>query len=157
MANRISVSAIPYENKRCGRCGEVKPRSEFGVDKRLSGGLAWQCKDCKRKQDAADRAKKEPGAHRDFALKKYGITQADYEVMLAEQGGGCAICGSTDAQNHTVFAKHGTKSSLHVDHDHVTGKVRGVLCGPCNLGLGRFGDDPDRLRRAAAYLDGRLA
>lgn len=154
MAKRISVSAIPYENKRCGRCGELKPHTEFGKDKNLSGGLSWQCKDCRRKQDAEIRAKREPGWGRDYWLKrKYGLSLDEYEALLAGQGGGCAICGAQDARYHNSKRM---KSALHVDHDHATGTVRGILCNPCNVSLGHFKDDADLLRRAAAYLDGRL-
>lgn len=58
--------------------------------------------------------------------------------MLAAQGGGCAICVVKDA--------------THVDHDHVTGKVRALLCATCNTGLGMFSDNPDILSNAAGYL-----
>jgi hypothetical protein len=75
---------------------------------------------------------------------RYGLTLDDYKTMLAAQGGVCAICRepSTSAWG-----------SLHVDHDHDTGRVRGLLCEACNVGLGNFKDDPARLRAAAVYLE----
>lgn len=65
---------------------------------------------------------------------RYGLTQEQNEAL----GDACAICGRTER--------------LVVDHDHTSGEVRGRLCDPCNVGLGRFQDDPDRLLAAAAYL-----
>lgn len=72
--------------------------------------------------------------------RRYGITVEKYDALLAEQGGGCAIC-------HEV-----PKKVLRVDHDHGTGEVRGLLCHQCNVGLGFFKDDPERLRSAVEYL-----
>lgn len=77
-------------------------------------------------------------------LRKYGMTPADYDKRLAEQGFTCALC-PTEAWE----TRDGV---LHVDHDHETGKVRGLLCHHCNLGLGHFADDPDRLAAARTYL-----
>ena|SRR3990167_9669761 len=74
--------------------------------------------------------------------QKYGITEADYEKMLKDQGEVCAIC-----KRHQRFQR------LAVDHDHKTKKVRGLLCMSCNRGLGRFFDSAYRLRAAADYLD----
>lgn len=65
--------------------------------------------------------------------------------MLAAQGGGCAICGSA-----AIFDR--SHKRICVDHDHATGKVRGLLCGCCNLGIGYFKDDPKRIEAAARYL-----
>ena len=73
---------------------------------------------------------------------KYGLTPADYDWMLAGQGGGCAICGEPAPDGQ----------SLHVDHCHDTGRVRGLLCFNCNAGLGMFDHDGARLGAAAAYL-----
>lgn len=85
--------------------------------------------------------------YRDDNLKHlYGITHADYERMLEEQGGGCAICGSPTPRRKG-------RGHLSVDHCHKTGVVRGVLCDPCNNGLGRFQDDPNLLRKAIEYLE----
>ena len=70
--------------------------------------------------------------------RKYGLTLKAFEALLASQGGGCAICGKPDADN--------------VDHDHVTGRVRGILCFNCNVAIGHVAEDDDRLAAAMAYL-----
>jgi hypothetical protein len=77
--------------------------------------------------------------------QRYGITQQEYEQMVADQRGLCAICGKPP-----IGKGHNTK--LHVDHDHTTGKIRKLLCHFCNHGLGNFKDDPQSLERAAMYL-----
>jgi 5-methylcytosine-specific restriction endonuclease McrA len=75
--------------------------------------------------------------------RKFGLTIEQYEALLQRQGGRCAICRSPG--NGSV--------SLHVDHDHVTGRVRGLLCFRCNGGLGQFREEPELLRRAARYVE----
>lgn len=79
----------------------------------------------------------------------YSLTVDDYLALLTIQGGKCAICGV--AQND-----HGRWRRLNLDHDHKTGRVRGLLCTKCNSALGYFSDTPGRLRRAADYLEGAL-
>jgi len=74
-------------------------------------------------------------------LKRYGLAPEAYDLMLAEQGGVCAICRGPEVR------------TFHVDHDHLTGRVRGILCASCNHVLGRMKDDPALLRAAAAYLE----
>lgn len=85
---------------------------------------------------------------------KHGITGDQYEEMLRQQGGACAICGTTTP---------GGNGDFHVDHDHnccdvgVSEKkcgscIRGLLCSHCNVGLGHFRDDPNKLMAAVAYL-----
>jgi len=74
--------------------------------------------------------------------RKFGITQEQYEEMLAAQDGGCAICGDSPEVG----------KALHVDHDHDTGDVRALLCVRCNNGLGQFKEDPILLDRARTYL-----
>jgi len=76
-------------------------------------------------------------------IKLYGITLNAYEAMFEAQGGTCRICG-----NRSTNSKR-----LHVDHNHATGRIRGLLCDICNRGIGMFKDNPDRLRNAADYLD----
>jgi hypothetical protein len=81
--------------------------------------------------------------NRDYRLKtKFGISLEFYEEMVGLRGGRCDICGH----------KSNGRGSLHVDHDHISGKVRGLLCSSCNLALGLFQDEPDRLLAAEKYL-----
>jgi hypothetical protein len=76
---------------------------------------------------------------RNWRLKSlYGITGEQWDAMSKEQGGLCAICRAAPIK--------------HTDHDHSTGKVRGLLCHGCNVGLGAFRDDDDLMVRAIAYL-----
>jgi hypothetical protein len=81
---------------------------------------------------------------RQRTLRKYGLTEADWDRMLTEQGGRCAIC-RTDTPG-------GRGERWHIDHSHATDKVRGLLCHNCNVGIGNFKDDPALLDSAAAYL-----
>jgi hypothetical protein len=79
-------------------------------------------------------------------LREYGLTQTAFDAILADQGGTCSICaGQPDVRG------------WHVDHDHSTGQVRGILCGPCNTGLGHFRDDIALLGRAIDYLERHAA
>jgi len=107
------------------------------------------------KRLAAHRARK--ASDREFRAKlisqsvehslrcRYGMTKAALTALLTHQNGLCAICGS---QGDAAKKRGG----LHVDHDHTTGLVRGLLCGHCNLGLGFLKDSVDRLARAIEYL-----
>jgi hypothetical protein len=74
----------------------------------------------------------------------YGITQEQWDALFAAQGYACAICRTTDP---------GHKLGWQTDHCHGSGRVRGILCFGCNNGLGRFGDDPERMRAAAVYIE----
>ena len=84
---------------------------------------------------------------RRFAMKKYGITLEEYESLLDAQGGKCAICQSPHPGGNGR-----TNYSWPVDHDHATGKVRGLLCRNCNVGLGLLGDSETRVAAALTYL-----
>jgi hypothetical protein len=83
-------------------------------------------------------------ADRDAHLRrKFGIGIDDYERMLAEQNGGCRICGTPPPEN----------GSLHVDHDHDTGQIRGLLCVSCNNAIGALKENLDIFLAAMAYLE----
>ena len=84
-----------------------------------------------RKQQLSDRS----------LLKRYGITRADYDRMSAEQSYRCAICGQE------------TADALHVDHNHQTKQVRGLLCENCNFGVGLLAENPEAMAKAIAYLN----
>lgn len=84
----------------------------------------------------------QPAAKRARTLRVYGLSVADYDRLLAQQGGRCAIC-----DGDKPYGK-----SFHVDHCHATGRVRGLLCKRCNNGLGFFDDDRERMAKAIGYL-----
>ncbi|MBO2439672.1 endonuclease domain-containing protein [Actinomadura nitritigenes] len=88
----------------------------------------------------AEHKREKHGSQRNYMLKlRYGVTEQEVERMVAEQGGVCVICLRAPAK--------------HVDHSHLTGLVRRILCFKCNGGLGQFHDDPAVLRLAADYLE----
>jgi hypothetical protein len=87
----------------------------------------------------------DPATKRDWRLRRqYGIGAVEFDAILERQDGHCAICPAE------VGSKGGRR--LSVDHCHRTGRVRGILCSECNLGLGKFRDDPDLIEKAAQYL-----
>lgn len=83
--------------------------------------------------------------------KKYGMSWDDFLAMFAAQGGECALCG--DPFKITVNVSGLSFKEVHVDHNHKTGKVRGLLCFRCNSGLGKFLDNPELLIKAVFYLE----
>ena len=147
--------------KRCTVCEALKPFEGFARDRAKKVGRASTCKLCARARTMAwQRANPErhaanvqrwrranPERMRDFQRKwTFGLPLGEYDRMMEVQGGGCAICGTPP-----------NNSSLDVDHDHATGRVRGLLCRACNVGIARFRDDPKRLKTAIAYLTSNAA
>ena len=99
---------------------------------------------------AAAHPERERADNRTQRLRRYGLTHAQYDGMLEAQGGVCGLCGKVE----THRGRNGEVSRLAVDHDHVTGSVRALLCHSCNTGIGLFLDDPALLRLAADYIEG---
>lgn len=98
-----------------------------------------------KRADAAFR-QRHPHYKREWMLKeRYGLTLAAWNALFAGQGHACAVCQTKDSGGH----------GWHTDHNHETGVVRGILCFACNTGIGKLGDDPERLRAAADYLDSK--
>ena len=125
--------------KQCTKCDITKPRTDFTPTLKV-------CKPCRNKQKAdyklnhPERVKR--SQLKGLLKKKFNITIEEYDHILESQNHVCKICSQTCTQNHR----------LSIDHDHTTGKVRGLLCNPCNVGLGRFNDNIDLLDRAIQYL-----
>lgn len=140
--------------KRCSRCGQLKPLTCFYWTTRRNGERARhsRCKACRKEQfrEWAKRPHSKLQKRARRLAREYQLSESDYAQMLDSQGGGCAICGAVETS--PVAIGPGVRR-LAVDHDHETGDVRGILCNRCNQGLGRFADDPERLRRAADYLE----
>jgi hypothetical protein len=115
-------------NLTCWRCKQTKPREEFGKDVYRDSGYSGTCKNCQ-----------SPYRNERRTLRSYGLTLAEIEQLKQAQSGRCQLCNR--------------ERPLVVDHKHGTKKVRGILCNPCNLGLGSFQDNPALLRLAADYLE----
>lgn len=134
----------------CKHCKVDKPKSDFHKRKGYKDGIRPFCKDCRRKYEIDNYYKNKDNRpycyeiDKDRKLKRtYGISFAEYEKMLNAQNGKCAICGTTST---------GSRKAFHVDHDHKTGKIRGLLCSQCNTGIGNLRDDIGLLERAIEYL-----
>ena len=150
------VAGATRESKRCPSCVVDKVRSEFSIRQSgpRKGHLSGYCKSCAVEKNRLC-AQRDPSLYerveRPSKLKSlYGITVEDYDRMLAEQRGGCAICGSADAK-HRKYTR-AKVAAFSVDHDHTTGKVRGLLCSSCNRALGLINDNPDVAARMVSYL-----
>lgn len=120
---------------RCHACTKVYQAAWYQKNKAKQAALAkaWRLRNPGRKRDA-DRV--------GFLKTKYGITPAEYDRMLAGQGGVCASC----------FRPPSPHRMLAVDHCHETGRNRGLLCGSCNSAIGMLGDNLEGVQRAVDYL-----
>lgn len=119
------------ESKKCAKCGEEKPaQPEYWTSR--DGRLRGTCRACTNKS-AIERQR----------LVKFGITADDYNAMYDKQNGCCACCGTHQLEQD---------KSMAVDHCHDTGKIRGLLCFDCNVGIGKLGDNLDGVMNAVKYL-----
>lgn len=127
--------------KTCGRCRVSKPYDAFNKHKR--DGYDFYCKPCKKERHTEWRKANPEKAAAIYAKaarkQNYGITQSEYEELLLIHGSTCSLCLED-------------KPKLVIDHDHATGKVRGLICHKCNNGLGAFRDDVELLQKAIRYL-----
>lgn len=120
--------------KQCRTCDEWLPEDSFSRNSKARDGRSPHCKDCH---------------YARFIARRYGVDPSWYAATMKRQGGGCAVCGA---------APNGRRMHVDHDHSHCTSNqgcldcVRGLLCGPCNTGIGMLGESVDRLAKAAAYL-----
>ena len=132
--------------KRCPKCGVEKSLDQFYGDRNKSGGRKPECKSCSTNMQRTYRqTQKGKTAHMKW---KYGITLDEYDQIREQQFGVCAICGKPE----TAKYPDGTIRRLSVDHDHETGKVRGLLCSRCNQGIGLMEESTATLASAINYL-----
>lgn len=129
------------QTKKCRLCKTIKPVSEFPARKQAKDKLRNECRKCINK--VRDKKVKKNYSY----IYNYGIDQDDYNKLLEDQKGKCKICSI----KLSGTSRH---NKLCVDHDHSTGKVRGLLCHKCNTGLGLLGDSIENLEKAVEYLKG---
>ena len=151
--------------KTCTKCGVEQDISCFGKDGSKRTGLSPHCRGCRAIQsrryyeankekcnetsikgyrDVCDTQEYKVARRKAYMKRTYGITPEDYDSRFIEQGGRCGICGK-----HQIALSR----SLVVDHCHHTGKIRGLLCHVCNVGIGALGDSADLLKNALRYLE----
>ena len=121
--------------KSCSKCKSILPIDQFYKSCKTKSGLAPWCIPCSRayrKQKWAE-----------YRLLTPAKERTHNTFTAAQQEGRCAICSRHESE---------FKKRLHVDHDHVTGSIRGLLCQQCNVGLGNFADSCERLTNAKDYL-----
>ena len=119
-------------------------QSEFAV--RPTGNLPTRCDAC---YTSNHRASQRADRRRKGLWEQYKMTLAEYQVLYDEQGGVCLICGNKQS------GRGAAKNTLCVDHNHTTGKVRGLLCTNCNTGIGNLRDSIELLEKAIQYLKER--
>jgi hypothetical protein len=123
----------------CPECGSTKEANQFPRNRSTKTGYGTYCKPCHNNAIGKRNRERLHGSTRHYHLsRRYGISAAQAEALIEAHGGLCAICRKRPAQ--------------HVDHDHCSGSVRGMLCLPCNTGLGHFNDDIADMQRAIDYL-----
>lgn len=114
---------------KCTVCSVEKPSTEFYKKDATTGRLDRTCKACRIIQQRE---------------RTLGISEAEYRALYRKQSGKCGIC------RRRMYSKR--YKAFSVDHDHATGRIRGLLCGNCNTGLGLFRDDPTALFRAIEWV-----
>ena len=133
----------------CGKCGVTKNILESGATRCPNCHIRWL-----REYYRTSETRRE-NQRRAYVQRKYGLSLDELEKLLDQQHGCCAICSrpwqdcvsAKRAQYDIRFLQY-----LCIDHDHVTGRVRGLLCNGCNTAIGMFGEDPTRFSAAASYL-----
>lgn len=151
---RASEWIISHSEHTCPKCKITKPISEFHRNERKFRGIDNTCKLCGApgRKVAREKFWKKNGGRDgyksttwDFKKTLYGITKEQFYQKLSEQQGACSICRITPIGD--VWKVY------HVDHNHLTGQVRGLLCGHCNRGLGQFKDSITAIKNASQYLE----
>lgn len=154
-------NSLSNQYKKCSRCGVEKLLSEFHKKAGYKFGVRSECKICIKKWQAEHYAdeqirskrikrQREPGyrlsQRKSHLYNKYGITIEDYNKLLTSQNNCCATCQSPNPGGRSAVY-------FHVDHCHVTGKIRGLLCQACNNVLGLVKDNINTLKAMIKYVN----
>jgi Recombination endonuclease VII len=147
----MTTALVDGDTLYCKACDSYKVKTDFHKDSSSRRGHTYYCKTCatskarKWHKDNTDNDEYKQAKRNSYFKTKYNLTLEERISLLREQEGACAICS-------TPLNPFGTHT--HTDHDHRTGKVRGILCTNCNRGLGHFKDNIKFLESAMNYLQG---
>ena len=128
--------------RTCSSCKQTKPISDFYKRNNRPNGYQHHCKACSDIRTTGDKNRKREYDKNYYRKKNYGISFSQYEEMVAAQNGVCAIC----KRECNRYGK------LSIDHSHISGKIRGLLCHKCNNAIGLFGEDITIMQSAIDYL-----
>ena len=134
--------------KTCSKCALKKEITEFYNDKAERGGKRAECKECSKAYYHKRKSTYAPTRRKQHLRRKYGLTEESYQALLNKQNGCCGICGVNQNLGGKIKA-----SNFCVDHCHITGKVRGLLCHTCNRSIGLMKDSKQTLLNAIHYLE----
>jgi len=138
----------------CKKCLAEYPKEDFHKSVNHKTGIHTSCKYCRNKSLKTHKKYNPQQARKHMIQYEFNLSWEEYESFYYKQKECCAIC-STPLKLHSGIDVEFPVA--HVDHCHGTGKVRGLLCSACNLGIGKFKDDPSLLQKASTYLiDGKL-
>ena len=148
--DRPRLPILIPETKRCPKCRETKPSEEFYLNRGLKtkDGLSSYCRKCSKASAARPYSYVKD---RRRVLRRYNLTVEEYDLMLQEQDGKCAVCGHPEQ-----LMRDGKILELAIDHCHVTDAVRGLLCSNCNRALGLLYEDPERVEGLLRYIRERV-
>jgi hypothetical protein len=138
-------------SKICTTCKKLKSLEHFGKQKRSSDGISKSCKSCKNAYQQQYMNLNPLSKRKLYVKTRYNLEWDDYVTMFDNQGGCCYICYAS--LNLVTTGTNSKLNTAHVDHCHVTNKVRGLLCNECNKGLGAFKDSVVYLQKAIQYLE----
>lgn len=131
--------------KTCGTCKIEKPLTEFYFyGPKYNNRYFYQCRDCKRTREREKYRSNPKESLRIRRNYRYKISQRQYDILWVAQDGCCAICKTDEEDLTRDFA---------VDHNHTTGKIRGLLCLNCNTALGLLKENPELFKAAVEYLE----
>ena len=148
---QVTTAHLLLETRTCRVCGEEKNLlNDYYLSRKdptLKSSYSYECKDCTIKRTIKYNKENSATVRSQFLKRKYGMTFEEFDAMLSDQNNACAICGTKEPSKN-----RGRDKRFHVDHDHQTGKVRGLLCKSCNIALGEVKENIHTLKSMIEYL-----
>ena len=149
---QVTTAHLLLENRTCRVCGEEKNLlADYYMcrkDPTLASSYSYECKECTIKRTVEYNKENSESVRSQYLKRNYGLTFEEFDIMLSSQDNACAICGTKKPSKN-----RGRTRRFHVDHDHETGKVRGLLCKSCNIALGEVEDSIHTLQAMIQYLE----
>ncbi len=150
--DQISTAHLLLETRECRVCGQEKNLlADYYLSRKdptLASSYSYECKDCTIKRTVQYNKDNSASVRSQYLKRQYGLTFEEFDAMLSSQENACAICGTKQPSKN-----RGRTRRFHVDHDHKTGKVRGLLCKSCNIALGEIEDNIHTLKSMIQYLE----